>query len=123
MNRGSLAFVLLPALAALALPLCGCVERKFIVLSEPEGAYVLVNNHPLGASTPADGYYLYHGAYDFTLIKDGFEPLHVRQPLPAKWYEYPPFDFIAENIVPWTIKDERRVGPYPMQPLQMPRVD
>ncbi len=123
MNRRLLATLVLRAVAFLPALATGCVERKFVVLSDPPGAYVLVNNRPLGASTPADGYYVYNGTYEFTLIKDGYEPLVVRQPLPSRWWEIPPLDFVTENILPFDIKDERRLGPYKLQPLQMPNVD
>src|SRR6478672_8516057 len=61
--------------AALAL-LAGCVERRFVIESDPPGALVLLNGQPLG-TTPVDGYFTYYGNYRFTIIKDGFETLHV----------------------------------------------
>src|SRR5262249_52981117 len=60
------------------------------------------------------------GNYDLTLVADGYETLKVRERLRAPWYEYPPLDFIAENLVPWTIKDKHVLGPYQLQPLQAP---
>ena len=40
---------------------------------------------------------------------------HLSEP-PPRWYEYFPFDFISENVIPWTIRDIRRFH-YQMQPL------
>jgi len=116
---------LLLTLSPLLLPmlLTGCVERKFIVQSDPPGAVVLVNNVPLNTYTPADGSWVYPGCYNFSLIKDNFERLEVRQPFPAKWYDYPPLDFVAENLIPWTIEDKRCFGPYPLKPLLMPTAE
>ncbi len=112
-----LAVLLLTAL------LGGCVERRFIVDSEPRGAAVMVNGKPLPGATPVDGTYLYHGYYDITLIKDGYETQTVRERLKPHWYEIPPLDFITENLVPWRIKDVRCLGPYQLQPVQPVRQD
>jgi hypothetical protein len=97
--------------------LTGCVERKFLVVSEPSGATVFVNHVPLNTYTPADGSFLYTGDYDVTIVKDGSETLEVRQPVPARWFDYPVLDFVAENLIPWTIHDNRVWGPYKLQPL------
>ena len=117
MTRGRTFLVSLLALAPLV-PV-GCVERKFVVVSNPSGATVLVNNQPLNTYTPADGSFLYHGNYHITVIADQYERLDVNQPVPAKWYDYPPLDFIAENLIPWTIHDNRVFGPYCLKPLQI----
>jgi hypothetical protein len=103
-------------LVAAALCLAGCVERRFVVTSEPPGAIVLQDGKYLSAS-PADNTFVYYGKQHFTLIKEGFETLQVDQEIPAPWYEYPPFDFISENLIPWTIRDVRRLH-YQLQPLQ-----
>lgn len=97
--------------------LTGCVERKFLVVSEPSGATVLVNHVPLNTYTPADGSFEYTGDYNVTVVADGYETLDVRQPVPARWFDYPPLDFVAENLIPWTIHDTRVWGPYKLKPL------
>jgi hypothetical protein len=101
--------------------LTGCVERRYVITSEPPGALVLRNGQPVSFA-PADDYFTYYGNYHFTLIRDGFEPLQVDQPIPPPWYEYPPLDFVAENLIPWTIYDVRRFN-FTMQPVQIPRSD
>jgi hypothetical protein len=73
----------------------------------------------LSSLTPADGFPLFNGAYDITLVRDGYQTLKVHQDIPAKWYEIPPLDFVSENLVPWTIRDVRRFS-YVLQPLSMP---
>jgi hypothetical protein len=105
----------LALLSCLAL-LSGCVERRFIIESVPSGAQVLRNGHPIGF-TPVDDSFVYYGSYDFTLIKDGYETLQVRQKIRPPWYEIPPLDFIAENLLPCKFHDIRRLR-YQMQPLQ-----
>lgn len=102
----------------------GCVERRMTVVSDPPGAQVFVNNRPIGAS-PAylpSLQFLYYGNYDILLIKEGFEPLLVKQAVDAPWYEWPGLDFISENLIPWHIKDER-VFPYQLQPHQIVTAD
>jgi hypothetical protein len=113
--RRRLATLALLAVLALA---TGCVERRFVVNSDPAGAIVLVNGRPLGAS-PADDHFVYYGNYHFTVIKDGYETLQVDQYVRPPWYEYPVLDFISENMVPWMIRDVRRFH-YSMLPLQVP---
>jgi hypothetical protein len=115
--------LLLPLLALALLFSTGCVERKFLVVSNPSGAAVLINNVPLNTYTPADGSFLYTGDYNITIIADNYERLDVRQPVPAKWYEYPGLDFIFENLVPWTIHDDRVFGPYNLKPLLIPTAE
>src|SRR5213082_203874 len=95
------------ALALAALGLGGCVERRYVIESDPPGALVLVNGQPLG-TTPVDGHFVYYGNYAFTLIKDGYETLHVDQRINSPWYQYPPLDFASENIYPGKLEDVRQ---------------
>jgi hypothetical protein len=99
----------------------GCVERRFVVTTDPPGAIVLNNGRSIGQS-PADDHFVYYGHYHFTLIHDGYETLQVDQNIPAPWYEYPVLDFISENLIPWQIEDVRRFH-YVLQPLQQVRTD
>ncbi len=93
-------------LAALAL-LTGCVERRFVIESDPPGALVLLNGQPLG-TTPVDGHFTYYGNYTFTLIKDGYQTQQVNRSFRAPWYEVPPLDFVTENLYPGKVEDVRR---------------
>ncbi len=102
--------------------LTGCVERRFVITSDPPGALVMLNGQPLDGPTPADDHFVYHGNYHFTLYRDGYAPLEVDQPIPAPWYEWFPLDFFSENLWPCWIRDVRRFH-YQLQPLQVPRGD
>ncbi len=93
-------------LAALVL-LAGCVERRFVIESDPPGALVLLNGQPLG-TTPVDGYFTYYGNYTFTLVKDGYQTKQVDQRFRSPWYEIPPVDFVTENLYPGKVEDVRR---------------
>jgi hypothetical protein len=107
----SLAWLL--ALALCAEPL-GCVQRRLTIRSNPPGALVYVDDHPLG-TTPVSTDFVYYGTRKMRLVKSGHETLTVLQPIPAPWYEYPGLDFVSENLVPGEIRDERVVE-YQLQP-------
>jgi hypothetical protein len=107
--------------ALLAGLLAGCVERRYVVVTDPPGAVVFKNGDPLGAA-PADGGFLYYGKYNFTLVKDGYETMEVEQKIAAPWFEYPPLDFVSENLIPWKIKDIRRFN-YQLEPRHIANTD
>lgn len=106
-------------LALALLVLCsGCVYRRMTVMSDPPGARLFVNNVEVG-TTPCNvptNAFVDLGNYKFKLFKDGYEPLEVLQPVPAKWYEYPGIDFFSE-VGPWTVRD-LRVFNYQLQPVR-----
>jgi hypothetical protein len=96
----------------------GCVERKFVVDTDPPNALVLVNNNPLGPS-PADGSFVYYGKYNFALMAPGFETLHVTEDIVAPWYQWVGLDFFFETLWPFEIQDVRRFH-YQMVPQGIP---
>ena len=100
----------------------GCVERRMIIVSDPApaatGAIVYdEREQPIG-STPVDKTFVYYGKYRFRIVKDGYETLDVEQRVRAPWYEFPGLDFIAENVIPWTIRDVRYFR-YTLQPAEV----
>jgi hypothetical protein len=102
----------------------GCVERRYVVTSDPPGALVFRNGVPLGP-TPVDDFFVYYGEYELTLVKDGYETLHAKVKIDSPWYEYPGIDFISENLFPYTIRDIREGGQFHfnLQPQQVVRPD
>jgi hypothetical protein len=96
----------------------GCVERRFLITSNPPGAAVYREGQLIGM-TPADDFFTYYGDREYVLVLNGYETLKVRQPAPSPWYEIPPIDFISENLWPFKIRDVRRPEPYQLQPLQV----
>ncbi len=114
----NLAFLCLSCSLAL---LTGCVDRRFVINTDPPGAVVMVNGEERGA-TPADDHFVYYGRYHFTIFKDGYQTMQVDQEIPAPWYQYFPIDFFAENLWPWRITDVRRFD-YHLEPLAQPRSD
>ncbi|WP_162659378.1 PEGA domain-containing protein [Tuwongella immobilis] len=114
-HRGSLGLVLVACL------LTGCVERRFLVATDQPGAQVYVNGKSYGAA-PVDVPFEYYGKYDITIVKDGFETIREQRRISPPWYAYPPFDFMVENMYPFTVRDRRVIDDFRMQPLPQPNV-
>jgi PEGA domain-containing protein len=100
---------------ALAVALPGCVERRLTVRSNPPGAQLFIDDYEIGTTPVSVNYTYYARARKIRLVKDGYETAVFLQPIPAPWYQYFPFDFVTENLVPGQIRDERVVT-YQMQP-------
>ena len=100
------------AIVGLAL-LPGCVRRRLMVRSNPPGAMVYVDNQPIG-TTPCATNFTYYGTREIRLVKPGYETLTIN-PIPAPWYQLPPIDFFAENVLPNEIHDFRTVS-FNLQP-------
>lgn len=107
-------------LCSLAL-ITGCVERRFIIESNPPGAKVYINNRE-GGFTPYDASYLYYGVYNITLEKDGYVTQTFQQKIEPPWWAYPPFDFMTENMYPGKITDIRPLF-YEMRLIPRPNQD
>jgi hypothetical protein len=86
----------------------GCVRRRLNVRTNPPGALVYVDNQLIG-QTPCGVDFTYYGTREIRLVKPGFEPLAINQPIPTPWYQYPPIDFVSENLWPAKIRDNRTV--------------
>lgn len=107
-------WTLIVLLAAL---LCGCVERRVYLISDPPGADVYIDGELIGKTRPKDhkdgplyANFIFYGERDFTFRKPGYATHEVTQLLETPWYEYPPIDFIAEVILlPIPICDEHTV--------------
>ena len=95
-------------LLALTLGACqsGCVRRRMMIRTNPPGALVYVDDYEIG-TTPIAKDFTYYGKRKIRLVKDGYETLTVMQSVPTPWYQIPPLDFVAENLVPGTIRDQR----------------
>ena len=86
----------------------GCVDRKFVVTSDPPNAAVYRNGLYIG-QTPVDDPFLYYGKYEFRIVKDGHETVVDQKKIAAPWYEIPPLDFITDIVLPYEIRDVRRI--------------
>lgn len=103
-------------IAFAALAMTGCVERRFVITTEPYGAMVYDwTDVPIGA-TPADKPFTYPGKYRFKIVKDGYQTKIVEEKVKAPWYSWPLIDFVSENMLPWTVRDIRRLH-YQLEPV------
>ena len=105
--------------AICALAASGCVRRRLLVNTNPPGALVYVDNQQIGY-TPCAVDFTYYGTREIRLVKPGYETLTVNQPIPTPWYEYPPLDFVSENLVPFKLRDNRSVSYNLMPQLVIP---
>ncbi|MCZ2342952.1 MAG: PEGA domain-containing protein [Bacteroidales bacterium] len=99
----------------------GCVDRRFVVESNVPGAQIYVDGKPIGPA-PADAWYTYPGVYEFKAVAPNYQPLKQQVRLKAKWYDYPPLDFIADVLWPGRIEDVRRVQ-LTLEPTRPVRTD
>jgi hypothetical protein len=84
--------------------LAGCVERKLTINTEPQGAMISLNDEQIGVS-PVTVSFNWYGDYAVRATKDGYDTLDTHRELPAPWYDYPPFDFLAQILDPTQIVD------------------
>jgi len=93
-------------LAVLLFVVCGCVERKLIVTSDPPGARVYLDDVEKG-QTPVAFRFNFYGYRTLTLKKDGYrvkeEVRKVKRPI----YELPLVDMVAD-LTPIPLKDHKK---------------
>lgn len=83
---------------------CGCVERKLTINTMPDDAVVVLNDEEIGES-PVTVNFNWYGDYRVKISKEGYETLNTHRRLKGPWYDYFPFDFFAEIIIPNRIVD------------------
>ncbi len=94
----------------------GCVQRRLIVRTQPEGAFLTIDQQPIGY-TPVAVPFTYYGTREIKLEKDGFKTVEVRQRIRPPWYERIPISFLAEHFSPRELRDER-VLDFQLEPRQ-----
>jgi hypothetical protein len=103
-------------LAICAAGLSGCVERRYTIRTDPPGALVIANGEAIGPS-PASKSFNYYGDREFVLMLDGYETKRVLQPINAPWWDNLVTEFFTENLVPYSLRDEREYT-FTMTPVQ-----
>jgi hypothetical protein len=93
---------------ASCLPAAGCVRRRLTVRTFPAGAQAFVDDQEIGM-TPCSASFVYYGTRKLTIMKDGYRTETLFQNFNPPWYQIPPLDFVAENVVAREIRDERIV--------------
>lgn len=118
MARSPARFMLL---AVLLLAQSGCVERIMRITTSPPGARVFLNDEEVGQS-PARVAFTWYGDYDVVLRKEGFDTQKTHYAVKPPWYQFPPFDFVTEVLLPGTIRDEHVLPTYTLAPATQPAV-
>ncbi len=113
--RGSLRLTFLVLVAS---SLQGCVERRYTIRTDPPGALAFVNGEEIGA-TPVSRSFTYYGPREIVLVADGYRTERIAQPIKAPWWDNYLTEFFSENLVPWTIRDDREYV-YKLNPATVP---
>ena len=108
MTTGVLRKYALLLLLLLCLSQVGCVRRRLTIRTNPPGALVYVDDQEIGV-TPVSTGFTYYGTRKFTVMRDGYETVTEKVTFSPPWYQFPPLDFIAENLWPHEVRDEREV--------------
>jgi hypothetical protein len=95
----------------------GCIQRRILVRSEPEGALVTIDHQPIG-HTPVAVPFTYYGTREIQVEMDGFQSQKVKHRLGAPWYQIPPLDLVTDNFWPRGIQDLRVVD-FQLTPLEI----
>jgi hypothetical protein len=90
--------------------LCGCVERKLTINTEPPGALVTLNDEEIGPA-PVTVSFNWYGDYNVRISKAGYETLNTHRELKSPLHDYFPFDLFAQispgrtvDSYEWTFK-------------------
>lgn len=96
----------------------GCVERRYTIRTNVPGALAIVNGEEIGP-TPTSRSFTYYGPRRVTVLADGFETLDVVQPIQPPWWDNYLTEFVSENLIPITLRDEREFY-YELRPATVP---
>jgi hypothetical protein len=92
----------------------GCVEREVQINSDPQGALVYLNDQEVGR-TPLRQDFTWYGTYDVSVRKEGYQTLKTTAPVIAPWWQWVPFDFVAD-VLPFRLKDTHALS-YTLKPI------
>ena len=92
----------------------GCVERSIDVTSNPPGALVTANDQEVGR-TPFSRQFTWYGTYEVQVRKEGYQTLKTETPVIAPWWQWIPFDLLAE-ILPVRLEDHHEIS-YTLKPF------
>jgi len=99
---------LFASLVLVAVVICqiGCVHRRLTIRSNPPGALVYVDGVAIGR-TPVSTSFIYYGTRTVRLELDGYETVQEDHGIRTPWYQFPPLDFVSDNLTPQDLRDER----------------
>ena len=82
----------------------GCVKRIVTIDSQPSVAEVFFGSRMVG-TTPCSFDFTFYGCHPIKLVKEGYKDFYTTERLKPPVYEYLPFDFISENLLPFQFED------------------
>ena len=71
--------------------------------------------------TPLNKRFVWYGTYDVQVRKEGYQTLRTTTPVIAPWWQWMPFDFLAE-ILPLRLEDTHTVA-YTLAPQKQEHVN
>ena len=95
------------------------MERRYTLRTDPPGALAIVNGEEIGP-TPVSRCFYYYGDREITFLLDGYETKTFIQPVKAPWWDNLATEFFSENILPFTLRDEREFK-YQLTPASSPQ--
>ena len=99
-----------------AILLGGCVERTLTIRTQPDNALVTLNDEQIGQS-PVTTSFQWYGDYRVHITKEGYQSLDTHRDLKAPWYDYFPFDFVAQILTPARIQSDYE-WTFELEPLE-----
>jgi len=84
----------------------GCVQRRLVVRSQPEGALVTIDNQIVG-QTPVSVPFVYSGTRQIRLEREGYQTVNVKERIRPKWYDTFPISFFSNHFAMREIRDTR----------------
>jgi hypothetical protein len=82
--------------------------------SSPPGARVLLDGDEVG-ETPTSVDFTHYGTREIVLQRDGYETLKTMQTVRPPWYQVLPFEFFADNLLPFQVTNRHEFS-YQLQP-------
>ncbi len=113
--------ILAAVVAAAAVLLSGCVERRLTINTKPQEALVVLNDEEIGQS-PVTVPFNWYGDYNVRISKEGYETLKTHRKLKSPWYDKFPWDFFAQIVSPKKIRDSYE-WTFELSPKQAPDLE
>lgn len=67
---------------------------------------ISIGDEDIGYS-PASFDFTWHGTYEVTIRRDGYEMESHYIKLKRPWYQVPPLDFVTDNLLPFRVQDRQ----------------
>lgn len=91
--------------AACLVPCGGCVERKLVIRTQPEGAALRLDGVDIPTPTPVELPATFDGVHHVEIVANGYRAVTTTAEVPARWHDWFPLDFVAEFLWPGTIRE------------------